>query len=106
MKTKEVQESVSSFWQSHIESQVASGKSPAAYCRDEKISDVSFYKWRKKLFRQDSTPTPLPELTRGFVRVLSEPAANRALPLSQKVRVMEFEFCGSAAELCAALFSK
>jgi transposase-like protein len=44
-----------SRWQEILERQAASGLTAAAFCREESISQPSFYLWRRKL-REDGGP--------------------------------------------------
>lgn len=43
-------------WRKLIERQVASGRSIAAFCRDESIPTQTFYWWRKRLGEQEPRP--------------------------------------------------
>ncbi|MBC7501386.1 MAG: hypothetical protein H7315_12945 [Herminiimonas sp.] len=51
-------------WRNHLERHAASGKSIAAFCRDEAISEGNFYVWRTKLrFGRSDQPAPPPRPT-------------------------------------------
>jgi transposase len=44
------------FWQMAIETWQASGLSVSQFCANEKLSEASFYAWRKKLTDSDLVP--------------------------------------------------
>lgn len=43
-------------WRKLIERQAASGRSVAAFCRDESIPTQTFYWWRSRLRKQEPAP--------------------------------------------------
>jgi len=62
-------------WREVLRRQVASGLSVAAFCRRSKVSQASFYAWRRKL--RDTEPFAPGRNLRGFaeVRLAPEPEA-------------------------------
>jgi len=54
----------SAHWQGIIDKQAASGRSAAAYCREERIHAGRFYFWRRRFNEQQLSPS-------GFLEVVS-----------------------------------
>jgi transposase-like protein len=46
------------FWRDAVARQAASGLSVAAFCRDQKLVPVTFYKWRKQLRGSPGVASP------------------------------------------------
>ena len=42
-----------SYWRRQLEGQVVSGLSIRQYCRDQQVSEPSFYVWRRELAKRD-----------------------------------------------------
>lgn len=67
MNKQEFQTSKEASWRNHLARHAASGKSIAAFCRDEAISQANFHVWRTKLANATNegaaVPTPTPEST-------------------------------------------
>ena len=88
MNKQEFQTSKEASWRNHLARHAASGKSIAAFCRDEAISQANFHVWRTKLANATNedaavpTPTPTPASTfidlgavsSAIVRRASEPS--------------------------------
>ena len=56
------------FWREKIERQKGSGLSVAAYCRQERISEASYYYWKRRLVaRRDKPKTESREGDERFV---------------------------------------
>ena len=47
-----------STWRNHLARQASSGKSIAAFCRDESLPEWSFYAWRARLNNRASKLAP------------------------------------------------
>ena len=67
MNKQEFQTSKEASWRNHLARHAASGKSIAAFCRDEAISQANFHVWCTKLANATNegaaVPTPTPEST-------------------------------------------
>lgn len=65
-------------WREHLARHASSGKSIAAFCRDEDISQANFYAWRTKL-RGGAIDLALPTADRTFIDLgaVSRPAADQ-----------------------------
>ncbi len=79
------------MWRELVRQQVRSGETVREFCRQKRLSEASFYAWRRelKLRRQESEPRraaePLPRPT--FVPVaLADPPATAAIEQLQLVR--------------------
>jgi hypothetical protein len=46
MKEKNIKE----FWKSHLDKAISSGKSKNHYCKENNISEKTFYYWQRKLY--------------------------------------------------------
>jgi hypothetical protein len=66
MERLESQASKEAAWRSRLQRHAQSGKSVAAFCRDESVSTASFYIWRTKLDVVDGD-TPDPEQPAAFI---------------------------------------
>jgi hypothetical protein len=55
-------------WRSRLLRHAQSGKSIAAFCRDEAVSTASFHIWRAKLAAADGHPANFPQQT-GFIHL-------------------------------------
>jgi hypothetical protein len=53
-------------WRDHVTRQAASGKSIAAFCRSEDISQANFYAWRTKP-RGGTIGLPVPSVDSAFI---------------------------------------
>ncbi len=65
-------------WREHLARHAASGKSIAAFCRTEQISQGNFYAWRTKL-RGDAVGLAVPSADSAFIDLgaMSRPAADQ-----------------------------
>ena len=54
-----MREAVVARWRERLERFESSGQSGAAFCRDEGVSQASFYKWRKRLGEAAEAPSLL-----------------------------------------------
>ena len=112
------------FWRRQVSSQAASGLSVREYCRRERLSEASFYAWRRELPRRRSTcqksrpagaahsayPDRGPDAPCGVgaflpVTVVSghEPALEVALPRGIVVRVWPGASAALLRDMLAAL---
>lgn len=66
MDKRESQASKESTWRNHLARHAASGKSIAAFCRDEAISEGNFHAWRTKL-RDGAAAFPAPPPRATFI---------------------------------------
>ena len=88
-------------WQEHFQKQSLSGRSIAAYCRENNLLVGSFYQWRSRI--QNSAVA----LSTGFARIVTaeRPCAEpQPLKTQVKVRITEFELSG--VEDLVALLSR
>jgi sigma54-dependent transcription regulator len=65
MDKLEFQTSKEATWRNHLARHAASGKSIAAFCRDEAISQANFHVWRTKLANgaNEHAARPAPQAT-------------------------------------------
>ncbi|MYM92427.1 IS66 family insertion sequence element accessory protein TnpA [Duganella vulcania] len=63
MNKQEFQTSKEASWRNHLARHAASGKSIAAFCRDETISQANFHVWRTKLANATNEGAPVPTPT-------------------------------------------
>ena len=74
------------FWRDLIDCWKASGQSVAAFCAAHRVSQATFYAWRKRLAaRARSTARTAPAFT--AVRVVPDATAEIILPTGLVVRV-------------------
>jgi hypothetical protein len=74
------------FWRDLIDRWKASGQSIATFCAAHRVSQATFYAWRKRLAaRARSTPRTAPAF--AAVRVVPDAAAEVILPTGLVVRV-------------------
>lgn len=64
-------------WRERIAQQAGSGKSVAAFCREQGIATQTFYWWRNRLGRQGSGAAPRPAATTPFLDLGAMPAATQ-----------------------------
>jgi len=55
------------IWRDHLTRYAASGKTIAAFCRDEAISEGNFYAWRARLCQDKATSAVEQAPTRSFI---------------------------------------
>jgi hypothetical protein len=90
------------FWRDLIDRWNASGQSVAAFCNAHRVSQATFYSWRKRLVsRARSTTPPAPAF--APVRVVPDPTAEVVLPSGLIVRVPVGTDPTAVARLVAAL---
>jgi transposase-like protein len=90
------------FWRDLIDGWMASGQSIAAFCARHRVSQATFYSWRKRLVaRGRSTAPPAPAF--APVRIVPDSAAEVALPNGLIVRVPVGVDPSAVARLVAAL---
>ena len=80
-----------STWRNHLARQASSGKSIAAFCRDESLPEWRFYAWRARLNdRAPKTSPPLKMVAKPFIDlgiVKSNAVPTPAITLSLEVRI-------------------
>jgi hypothetical protein len=91
-----------SFWRELIDRWKASGQSVAAFCAAHRVSQATFYTWRKRLTAPHSR-TVAPSPTFATVRVIPDPTAEVILPSGLVVRVPAAADPAAVARLVAAL---
>jgi hypothetical protein len=75
-----------SFWRDLIDRWRASGKSVAAFCAAQHVSQATFYAWRKPLdARAHRTVPPAPAFQ--SLRIVPDPTADLLLPTGLVIRV-------------------
>jgi hypothetical protein len=75
-----------SFWRDLIDRWRASGKSVAAFCTAQHVSQATFYAWRKRLdARAHSQVPPAPAFK--SLRIVPDPTADLLLPTGLVIRV-------------------
>ena len=65
-------------WRAHIAQQAGSGKSVAAFCREQGIATPTFYWWRNRLARQESGAAPRPAAATPFLDLGAMPVATQS----------------------------
>ena len=73
-----------SWWREQVRAQAQGGLSVRAYCRQQQLSEPSFYAWRKELARRDqerqpSAPTPPSPATNVRDRKATRPTFTEVL---------------------------
>jgi transposase len=90
------------FWRGLIDRWKASGQSVASFCGAHRVSQATFYSWRKRLASQTrSTTLAVPAF--APVRVVPDPTAEVVLPSGLIVRVPAATDPTMVARLVAAL---
>jgi hypothetical protein len=75
-----------SFWRGQIARWRASGQTVAAFCAAHRVSQATFYSWRKRLAAPSpDTTDPVP--TFAPVRIVPDPTAEVFLPTGLVIRV-------------------
>jgi transposase-like protein len=64
-------------WRAHIAQQAGSGKSVAAFCREQGIATQTFYWWRSQLTRQEAGAAPRLAAAIPFLDLGAMPAATQ-----------------------------
>jgi transposase-like protein len=90
------------FWRDLIDRWKASGQAVAAFCAAHRVSQATFYSWRKRLATQTRCQTP-PAPAFAPVRVVPDPTAEVILPNGLIVRVPATTDPTAVARLIAAL---
>jgi hypothetical protein len=77
------------FWRDLIGRWSASGQSVAAFCIAHRVSQATYYSWRKRLTVQSRVVAAPPQPVPAFapVRVVPDPTAQVVLPNGLVVRV-------------------
>jgi hypothetical protein len=93
------------FWRDLIDRWRASGQSVVAFCASHRVSQATFYSWRKRLTARSAGPTrPAPPTpTFASVSVIPDPTAEVILPTGLVVRVPVGANPAAVARLVAAL---
>jgi hypothetical protein len=92
------------FWCDLIDRWKASAQSVAAFCAAHRVSQATFYSWRKRLAtRTRCTTSPAPAF--APIRVVPDPTAEVVLPNGLIVRVPAATDPAAVARLVAALGS-
>ena len=73
MNKQELQTSKQASWHNHLARYAASGKSIAAFCRDEAISQANFHVWRIKLANAINEGVAVPMPTPGSTFIDTTP---------------------------------
>jgi hypothetical protein len=90
------------FWRGLIDRWKASGQSVAAFCTAHRVSQATFYSWRKRLAIPTPRTTPAAPAF-APVRVVSDPTTELVLPNGLIVRVPLATDPATIARLVAAL---
>jgi len=70
------------FWQMVLETFKSSGLSVRRFCRQEGLSEPSFYSWRKRLSEQETSgPQKVPPQPESFIQVSMPPVKSEVLEL-------------------------
>jgi hypothetical protein len=67
MNKQELQTSKEAGWRNHLARHAASGKSIAAFCRNEAISKANFHVWRTKLANSTNERAAAPTSASTFI---------------------------------------
>ena len=89
------------FWRDLIDRWKASGQSVAAFCNAQRVSEATFYAWRKRLAARARCQT-LSAPAFAPVRVVPDPTAEVILPNGLIVRVPAATDPAAVARLVAA----
>jgi hypothetical protein len=92
------------FWRDLIDCWKASGQSVAAFCAAHRVSQATFYSWRKRLTLRTRSTTPPPPAF-APVRLVPDPTAEVVLPNGLTVRIPAATEPVVVARLVAALGS-
>ena len=80
------------FWRAVLRRQGRSGLTAKAFCRQEQLSEASYYFWRRELARRDREPSPWHQRRREPVGAASFRAAKRppvtSTPLFQELSIL------------------
>ena len=90
------------FWRDLIDRWKVSGQSVASFCAAHRVSQATFYSWRKRLASLTGGTTP-PAPAFAPVRVVPDPTAEVVLPNGLIVRVPATTEPAAVARLVAAL---
>jgi transposase len=90
------------YWRDLITRWKVSGQTAAAFCAAHRVSQATFYSWRKRLAAH-SPETTAPAPTFAPVRVVPDPTAEVVLPSGLVVRVPVGADQAAVARLVAAL---
>jgi hypothetical protein len=90
------------FWRDLIDRWRASAQTVAAFCAAHRVSQATFYSWRKRLAARRPDVTP-PAPTFAPLRVVPDPTADVMLPTGLVVRVPIGADPAGVARLVAAL---
>jgi hypothetical protein len=91
------------FWRETITVWQQSGQSISAFCSSRRLSEASFYSWRRTLRQRDLQATTAPTSpTLVPVRVLADTALEIMLPTGLVVRVPAGADAAAVAALVAA----
>jgi hypothetical protein len=93
------------FWRDLIARWKASGQTVAAFCAAHRLSQATFYSWRKRLTAHSPhTATPAPQApTFASVRVVPDPTVDVLLPTGLVVHVPVGADPVAVARIVAAL---
>jgi hypothetical protein len=93
------------FWRDLIDRWKTSGQSVAAFCAAQRVSQATFYSWRKRLtaHSQPTTAPPAPTPTFAPVRIVPDPTAEVVFPSGLVVRVPIGTDTAAVARLVVAL---
>lgn len=90
------------FWRDLLDRWKGSGQSVAAFCAAHRVSQATFYAWRKRLAAPGSrTISPSPAF--AAVRVIPDPTAEVSLPSGLVVRLPVSTDPATVARLVLAL---
>jgi len=94
-----------SFWRDLIVRWKTSGQTVAAFCAAHRVSQPSFYSWRRRLASHNlqTTTSASPTATFASVRIVPDPTAEVILPTGVVVRVSVGADPQAVARLVAAL---
>jgi hypothetical protein len=65
------------FWRAVLRKQGRSGLTAKEFCRQQRLSEASYYAWRRELARRDREPSPLRQRRREAVGAAAFRAAKR-----------------------------
>src|SRR5262245_60100375 len=94
-----------SYWRDLIARWKTSGQSVAAFCAAHRVSQPSFYSWRRRLASRapQLTTAASPTATFASMRIVPDPTAEVILPTGVVVRVPVGADPQAVARLVAAL---
>ena len=75
------------YWQERIAAQERSGLTVERFCREQGLTDQSFYRWRKRIREQEPMRFALVETESAGQRAVSGPDLELVLATGERLRI-------------------